>query len=148
EILRFCRRSPRICVSSHAYAWTATHNVEWEELAHVIRESSRITWALCLVPHVYTLYVAPPRITCTLWNSCGFSENCLVFHAYAWTSTPMRGSSFWPCRFSYSSMFSTHILGLQRVYVVHGACMMILASHVYAWTSTPMRGSCEVGSYA
>ncbi|MED6117591.1 hypothetical protein PIB30_111381, partial [Stylosanthes scabra] len=102
--------------------------------------------------------VAPPRITCTLWNFCGLSENCprytwgssritwalcLVFHAYAWTSTPMRGSSFWPCRLSYSSMFSTHILDLQRVYVVHGACMMILASHAYAWTSRPMRGSCE-----
>ncbi|MED6191381.1 hypothetical protein PIB30_115883, partial [Stylosanthes scabra] len=48
----------------------------------------------------------------------------------------MRGSSFWPCKLSYS--FSTPIL------VVPGACMMILASHAYAWASTPMRGSVEL----
>ncbi|MED6227163.1 hypothetical protein PIB30_110805, partial [Stylosanthes scabra] len=52
----------------------------------------------------------------------------------AWTSTPMRGSSFWPCKLSCS--FSTPILE------VPGACLMILASHAYAWASTPMRGSC------
>ncbi|MED6117699.1 hypothetical protein PIB30_112177, partial [Stylosanthes scabra] len=53
----------------------------------------------------------------------------------AWTSMPMRGSSFLAL-LSYS--FSTPILE------VPGACMMILASHAYAWASTPMRGSVEL----
>ncbi|MED6142198.1 hypothetical protein PIB30_111456, partial [Stylosanthes scabra] len=74
EVSTHMHELPRICVEA------LSKNVEWEELAHIIRESSRITWALCLVPHVYTLYVARVKIALSSTHMRGLPCLCVGLH--------------------------------------------------------------------